>query len=160
MFNISKGSCAMSVKQESLIDLLREVNKAVSGHVRDILTQHGFSITTMIIIRQIKAEPGITISELARRTSIAKSHISNIVKELSLKGWVETRPDTSDRRLLRLFLAKPANENLEIIGAAIRKRLSNLLSEISETRTAEIIESIRDIQTALKQSQEKEKNDD
>jgi DNA-binding MarR family transcriptional regulator len=147
----------MSFKQESLIDLLREVNQRISGHVRDVLTQHGLSFTTMIIIRQIKVEPGITISELARKTRIAKSHISNTVKDLSLKDWVETRPDSSDRRLMRIFLAKSGNDNLELIAAAIRERLSNLLSGISETRTVEIIESIRDIQAALKQAKEKER---
>lgn len=147
----------MSMKQESLIDLLREVNQSISVHVREILTQHGLGFTTMIIIRQIKVEPGITISELARRTRIAKSHISNTIKELSQKGWVETQTDSCDRRLLRIFLLKSANENLETIGAAIRQRLSNLLSGISEARTAEIIESIRDIQTALNQAKEKER---
>ena len=147
----------MPMRQESLIDLLREVNQSISGHVRNVLIQHGLSFTTMIIIRQIKVEPGITISELARRSNIAKSHISNTIKELGIKGWVETQTDSRDRRILRLYLSKSGTENLEIIGAAIRQRLSNLLSGISEARTAEIIESIRDVQTALKQSQDKER---
>jgi DNA-binding MarR family transcriptional regulator len=147
----------MPIKQESLIDLLREVNQSISGHVRNVLSQHGLGFTTMIIIRQIKVEPGITISELARRSNIAKSHISNTIKELGIKGWVETQTDSRDRRILRLYLSKSGIENLEMIAAAIRERLSNLLSGISETRTVEIIESIRDIQAALKKANEKER---
>ncbi len=146
----------MPMKQELLINLLREVNQSISGHVRNVLIQHGLSFTTMIIIRQIKVEPGITISELARRSNIAKSHISNTIKELDIKGWVETQTDPRDRRILRLYLSKAGTENLEIIGAAIRQRLSNLLSGISEARTVEIIESISDVHAALKQAKEKE----
>lgn len=145
----------MSFEQEVLIDLLREVNRQIVDQVRDVLSQHELAVTTMIIAKHIKSEPGITISELARRTGIAKSHISNIIKELSQRGWVKIQTDASDHRLLRLFLTQSATKQVELVGSAIRKRLSDLLSGLPEARTTEIIVSLQDVQNALKQAKEK-----
>jgi DNA-binding MarR family transcriptional regulator len=150
----------LSFEQELLIDLLREVNRDIGEEVRKVMSKYDFSITTMMIVRQIKAEPGITISELARRTGIAKSHISNTIKELSLRGWVEIETDSSDQRRLRINLSQSATEQLKIVRAAIRQHLSSLLSGISELRCAEIIDSIRDIQKALGQTKEREQYHD
>ena len=150
----------MPFEQELLIDLLKEVNKRIGEEVREVLSLHGIAAASMIVAKNIKIEPGITISELARRTGIAKSHVSNIIKELSQRGWVEIQADASDHRLLRLFLTQSATKLMEVVGAAIRKRLSDLLSGLSEARTTEIITSLQDIQNALEQAKEKECTND
>lgn len=150
----------MSNKSESLMELLREVNREIHRQIRDIVMQYDVSFTNMMVIRHIKAEPGITISGMSRRTHIAKSHISNLVKELTQRGWIETRTDSSDLRVLRLYLTSAATENLETIGKEIRGKIDSLLAGIPEARTAEIIESLRDVQTALKQAGKKERDHD
>jgi DNA-binding MarR family transcriptional regulator len=146
----------MSLQQELLIELLQEVNRGLGEQRRKICAKHKLPVTTMIVVRHIKKEPGITISELARRTGIAKSHISNIIEEFSQRGWVEKRNDPGDQRLLRLFLSTVAMEQVELVRADIKKHISGLVSNISETRKAELIEGLREIKAALEQAKERE----
>lgn len=150
----------MSLQQELLIDLLQEVNRGFGEHMRDILAKHKLPILTMIITRQIKSEPGITISDLARRTSIAKSHISNIIEELSRRGLVEKRTDPLDHRILRLFLSNAATNHLGLVREEIKRRISCLVVGLSDTRTKELIEGLREIQAALEQAKTEEKSNE
>ena len=145
----------MSLQQELLVDLLRDVSRGLGEHIRNVLTRHNLPLSTVIIMKKIEENPGITISELARQTGLAKSHISNIIEELTQQGRVEKRTDPADQRILRLFLSKSASAYLELIRADIRRLLSTLVSGIPEKRTAQIIEGLQDIQAALKSAKEK-----
>lgn len=145
----------MPVQQELLIDLLQEVNRGLGEHIREVLAGHKIPVATMVIMRKIKAEPGTTVSELARRTGFAKSNVSNIIDELSRQGWVEKRTDPADHRLLRLHLTDSATDFLSVVKADIRRRISDLVSGISETRANELIEGLREIHEALKAAKKK-----
>lgn len=140
----------MSLKHELLVDLLREVNRGLGKNIRYILVKHMISPATMIVMKQLELNQGITISGLARLTGIAKSHISHIVDDLVRQGWVEKRTDPADQRVLRIFPTEAAAAQLEIIHADIRQFLSKLVSGIPETRKVQIIEGLQDIQAALK----------
>ncbi|MDD3268962.1 MAG: MarR family winged helix-turn-helix transcriptional regulator [Syntrophomonadaceae bacterium] len=141
---------------ELLIDLLHQVNRKLGEKGREVIAQHKFPITTMLIVKQINLEPGITISELARKTNIAKSHISNIVKDLSVQGWVEKHNDVRDQRVLRLFLSPAGTEHLGFIGREVRQQFAQLLAPITDSRATQIIEALQEILTALEITQAKE----
>lgn len=141
----------MSLNHEILIDLLREVNRNIGRYVRGILAAHDIPVTSMMMTRKIGAEPGITISALARKTGIAKSHVSNIIRELEQRGWVEKKEDACDQRILKLYLTPLAAENLEIIRQAIRKQVNALVADIPEQEALDLIKGLKDIKTALEQ---------
>ncbi|HEX3012075.1 MAG TPA: MarR family transcriptional regulator [Syntrophomonadaceae bacterium] len=139
----------MSINHEILIDLLRQVNKGIGSFVKDILDRHGIPVTTMIMARQIGNQPGITISSLSRQTGIAKSHISNIIRDLEQRDWVEKRTDASDQRILRLYLTPSASEHLKVIRAEIKQQINALVADIPEQEALDLIQGLTDIKTTL-----------
>lgn len=147
----------MSQKHIFLITKLQEVNRLIHEYIAGILSHHKLPVTTMIIIREIKNEPGISISELSRRTGIAKSHISNIIRKLHEENWIEKRHDVSDHRIQQLFLSQLASEHLESARADLKLRVADLLSEIPETRTEELIKGLQEIQDLLILAKERER---
>ncbi|MGE5454643.1 MAG: MarR family winged helix-turn-helix transcriptional regulator [Methylocystaceae bacterium] len=147
----------MSNTNELLIDLLREVNRGLGKFVKDILAEHDLPITMGIVTRQIGSTPGITISELSRLTGIAKSHISKTIRELDERGWVEKREDSTDQRLLRLYLNPIAIKYLEQARQDIRQRINELVADIPEERAIELVVGLTDIKAALEQVHQKEK---
>lgn len=144
----------MSSIHEELVSLLREVNRGLGKYPRQVLSEHGIPFSMMMISKQIKAEPGITISELARRTGIAKSHISNSIRDFDQRGWVEKRSDASDQRILRLYLTPSATEELALVGTKIRENLNALVADIPEQRARELVEGLSEIKSALEKYQE------
>lgn len=99
----------------------------------------------MMTAKQIELEPGITISELARRTDIAKSHISNTIRELEKREWVEKRADVNDQRLVRLYLTDKAADDLRLIRGGIRQQLNQLVISIPEERLDDLVKGLEDI---------------
>jgi len=145
-------------KYEILVELLRDVNHGMVKRVREVLAQHELPFTMMIISKQIAHEPGITISELARRTGIAKSHISNNIRALNQRGWVEKRGDNADQRLMRLYLTEPALEHFMLMKKEIKRELSSLVSDITEERALNLIDGLQEIKAALAQGEPDKKS--
>jgi DNA-binding MarR family transcriptional regulator len=139
-----------------MIELLREVNHSIGKYIKEVIVRHDTPPTTMIITRHIWAEPGITISELARRTGIAKSHISNTIRDLDEKGWVEKKADAADQRLIHLHLTYLAIEELAQVRIDIRQRLRALVSSIPEQQAADLVTGLKAVKSALDQAQEKD----
>ncbi|MCK4259848.1 MAG: MarR family transcriptional regulator [Halanaerobiales bacterium] len=146
-----------SLQQEILLDLLHEVNKGFEEHMRKVFMEYNFTISTMLIIGQIKRNPGIIISEIARRASIAKSHVSKTIVELSQQGWVEKRPDPSDQRILRIYLTETAIEQMQQIRMKVRQEIGSVVAGLSDNRVEEMIEGLKEIKASLMQIKEKER---
>lgn len=144
----------MSLQHEKLIELLREVNKGMKILVSNVLAEHDIPVAMVIAAKQIREEPGITISELARKTGIAKSHISNISRDLDKRGWAEKRADATDQRIIRLYLTPPAVLHLEQIRKDIRAKMNELVLGISEEQAQNLISGLEEMKLALGQTGE------
>lgn len=84
--------------------LWRQVNR----RMRELLVRAGkeFDLPpfSFMLLRRIKEEPGVTLSELSRLMGAAKSHTSTTVEQLVRDGYVEKRSDPSDQRVIRLHI--------------------------------------------------------
>ncbi len=134
---------------ERLVELLRDVNRSMGKSVREILNEDGIPFSMMVIIKNLRMVPGITTSELSRRTGIAKSHVSNIIRQLNAKGWVEKRTDAADQRILRLYLAPTANAEMQTLGGKIRAQLNTLVADLPEERVVQLIEGLSELKAIL-----------
>ena len=137
---------------EMLIDLLREVNRGIGKYVQEILAEHDIPVTNMIMARQIGKAPGITISALARKTGMAKSHVSNIIRELQQRGWVEKKEDAGDQRVIKLYLTPAAAEYLDTIRQDIRNKINELVADVPEQEALDLIKGLTDIKAALERN--------
>jgi len=61
----------------------------------------------------IHGNQGITQSALAKLLDLGKVALGGIVERLEARGFVERRPDASDRRINRVFLTRKGNQILE-----------------------------------------------
>ncbi|MGE5396848.1 MAG: MarR family winged helix-turn-helix transcriptional regulator [Chitinophagales bacterium] len=145
----------MPDNKELLVSLLRDVNRSLGKYVKEVFATYNIPVSMMVCVRVIRAEPGITISQLARKTGIVKSHISNTIKDLEQRGWVEKKADVSDQRILRLHLTRPAIEQFELIGKDISNEINLLVSELSEEHALALIEGLQEIKAALNTAQER-----
>ncbi|NPV92175.1 MAG: MarR family transcriptional regulator [Firmicutes bacterium] len=132
-----------------LMELFRVVHTRLMEHHKEMFKQYNLPFTHLIIMVQVEREPGITVSELARQSGLAKSYISTTIEELSLKGMADKRPDKNDQRLTRIFLTQPGLDLLrEIVGRA-EEQFSNLLDEIPDTQIESMIEGLTALREVL-----------
>src|SRR5262249_12434124 len=109
----------------------------------------------MMVMLQIQREPGVTLSELARRSGIAKSHVSGTVEALHRRGMVAKQTDPDDQRLLRLYLTDAASASLQPLFVNLRGRLAEGAGAVPEERQAALVESLQELREALRRVNER-----
>lgn len=92
----------------------------------------GLTVIEWYILRSLYESDGQHASELARAVGRAATSFTPILDKLQNKDMIERRPDSSDRRAVRIYLTKKGNthreevlDSAEQIDARIRKSVSN-----------------------------------
>jgi len=105
---------------------LREVALLATKNTGDDRVNAG----ELAVLEDIARNPGSTISDITRRTGLAQSLVSRITHGMADGGALTIRPDSSDRRRVRVDL-KPTTRIM------ILERASNNISAESERRALE-----------------------
>ena len=90
---------------------LRQVSKAYRREIASFDLTHG----QFFMIVAIMEEEGLLPSEIADKTSQDRATTTGLLDRLEKDGWIERRPDTRDRRSLRIFLTPHASQRREAI---------------------------------------------
>lgn len=122
-----------------LMELFQVVHIRLMERNKEMLKRYNLPFTHLVVMVQIEKEPGITVSELARQSGLAKSYISTTIEELNLRGMADKRPDKNDQRLTRIFLTDPATELLNEIKSCMEEQFANILKEMPDTQVDSMI---------------------
>lgn len=107
------------------------------------------------LLRVLRKHPGLTVSEVARRTDVAKSYISRTVEQLVTLGCVERRPDAADQRLTRLYVTDAANEIAAELAAFAEQAWAAALSGLSDEDLEKVAAGLHILLAALSDEDEK-----
>ncbi len=143
----------MAELQVEFMQLLEAVKRIMAAHVRAVMDAHRLPFAAMSVLNQVRTEDGITLSEVARRTGMAKSQVSTTVDSLVRQGLLEKRPDPLDQRLVRLHMTGLALQRSEAVRQEIQERLAQALAGLSEDQMAALVEGLRALKAALEQGQ-------
>ncbi len=149
----------MSDLHETLVDVFHDVNKLLHQHIRPVFQNLPLPPGAMMLGGQIRHNPGLTVSELSRRTGIAKSHVSNMLEEMNRRGWIEKRPDPIDHRLVRIYLAETGAGHMQQMHEEIRYRMAAAISGLPEDKARQLIAALQDFKEALAASPHEKRDD-
>ncbi|MGE5675500.1 MAG: MarR family winged helix-turn-helix transcriptional regulator [Mycobacterium leprae] len=142
----------MEDERKALGMLWRSVNREIGERFRHAFRGSELHMGAIMMLRQLKEKPGITVSELARRSGMVKSHISKMIEQLCRQGYLEKRPDPDDQRLLHVHLA-PAGESLVADGEARAAKVwAEVMRAVPEAQLPEVTRGLQILLTALEQS--------
>lgn len=139
----------MMDKIERLDRLLRSVNHGIMGSIRSAAEEHGISHQALMALRYVRMRPGITVSEIARQTGMAKSNVSRIVDQLVGMGVLEKRDDPADQRLVRLHVTPRAEEHFQAVHEAVRAKMASVLACLAPEQVDTLIAILESIQAAM-----------
>lgn len=129
-----------------------QVNRELHERFRRAIRELGLPPVAMILLRQIHDEPGVTVSELARRVGTAKSHVSNLVDQLVAQGYLEKRTDPTDQRLLRVYMTNAAISLKAKMDERAKAMWAEILAEMPDEQLALVVAGLRTLLAALEQS--------
>lgn len=140
------GSVALS-EGRYLATLLMEAARLQRTVFDRRVRRLGFTRTQWLVLRRVMEQPGVNQSELAEMLEVEKATAGRFIDRLEEFGWLERRPDDTDRRIKRIFVTglgrkihrqvKPiaegmVEEELSGLNKQDRKLLSGLLLTVKQ----------------------------
>lgn len=119
----------MAVTPMEIALLWRHVNRRMRELIHRVGKETQLPPFSFMLLRRIKEEPGVTLSELSRRVGAAKSHTSTTVEQLVRDGYVEKRSDPSDQRVIRLHMTEAGRRFFASLGDRAQGVWTLVLSE-------------------------------
>ncbi len=145
----------MSSPRAEIGELWRQIHRETRDRFRQAFRGCELPFIALILLRQIKMQPGVTVSELARQSGTVKSHVSKMVEQLVRQGYVEKKPDPTDQRLLRVYLTQTATDTMAGMEDRAHGIWSEVMEEIPEGQIADVTRGLRILLAALESANRK-----
>lgn len=133
-----------------IVELLEDVRRLFKEHVSGGGTSPGLPLTTIVILREIGREPGVSVSALGRRTGLSKGHVSNVVDRMGIDGLLEKRPDPEDQRCVRIDLTDEGAGLLSRLDHRYQGLWAELLGDVDDIDAARIIDGLESLRCSLR----------
>lgn len=108
-------------------------------------------VGALIVMRDVLASPGSSITDITTRTGLPQSYVSESVNKLRVKGYAEITADPVDRRrtLVRLtarHLERVARHSARDADGVLR----SALGDVDEARAQKVIALLTDLAQRLR----------
>jgi DNA-binding MarR family transcriptional regulator len=101
---------------EAMLVAIRRVMRAVDLHSRQLARRHGLTGPQAVVLREVSRSGGITAGELARRVSLSKATITDIVARLEKRSLLRRLRDSQDRRKV---IVRPTANGVHLVEDAV-----------------------------------------
>jgi DNA-binding MarR family transcriptional regulator len=90
------------------------------------------------LLANLERQDAQTLAALSRRMLVTAGNLTGLVDRAERDGFVERRPDASDRRLSRVFLTSKGRELVQALIPIHAAHVSELLSSLDATERREL----------------------
>lgn len=115
-----------------LTDLVTRIRRVLRSSVRSEIPWEALPMAQVEVLQRLEDEPGIRVSDMARRHRLATNTVSTIVQQMVVAGMVERETDPHDRRAVSLRLTDHGAATLARWRRANQERLSLAMEGLTE----------------------------
>lgn len=121
-----------------LTDVITRLRRVLRSSVRSDYPWESLPMAQVEILQRLTDEPGIRISEVARRHRLATNTVSTLVQQMTSAGLVERGADAQDRRAVVLTITDAGRSSLAGWRQANETRLEAALAVLTAPDQASI----------------------
>ena len=129
--------------------LLKDVSLLSSKNFARQSTGLGLTLEQCKVLIHIQRNAGITQVRLAALSDTDPMTLVRILDRMESDGWVERRPDPSDRRARRLYMCAPAAPVLRKIWKIADKARAQALADLSEAEHEQLVGLLERVHATL-----------
>ncbi|WP_157315025.1 MarR family winged helix-turn-helix transcriptional regulator [Chitinibacter sp. GC72] len=146
----------MNIEQPNSLDVevlkqFRIVFRSVRKHFQSVEHELGISGAQLWALSEIDAQPGLTLSVLAKAMSLHQSTTSNLVEKLVSSGLVERKRSSQDARSVRLYPTQYGADKLSLAPHPVKGLLPDALGRLPAPALARLHESLSSLLDTMSQ---------
>ncbi len=126
--------------------LIHDVSRMRRTTFDQYMKPYGVTRSQWWVLSNLSRHDGMVQTELADILDVGKVTVGGLVDRLEMAGWVERRPDASDRRAKRVFLTAKADRFLADIreaGGEMNELAFNGLSRADRRQLFDLLSRIK-----------------
>ncbi|MCV9388207.1 MarR family winged helix-turn-helix transcriptional regulator [Reichenbachiella ulvae] len=138
----------MKIEQE-IIASIRKIIRAVDIYSNRLKEQIGLNSSQLTCLNYLSQYGPRSISELGKMLNLSPSMLTNIIDQLESRLLVERVRSDKDRRIIKIEMTNMGEEILNNSPMFLHKKLENNLSDLSEDKRKQILDSLSLLITAI-----------
>lgn len=114
-----------------LTEIVNRIRRALRASIRSEYPWESLPMAQVEILQRLAEQPGLGVSDLARRHRLATNTVSNLIQQMVTSGLVERTTNPADRRAVTLRLTAAGSERLHGWQLAHEHRIETALAALS-----------------------------
>ncbi len=127
-----------------VMDYIRHIFRALRVSSSQFEKDLGLSAAQIFVMKKLKEEPGLSINDLALRTTTHQSSVSVVVKKLEEQGLVSRTVSKEDSRKVVVTLTSAGMTKLGGIPRTIQEKMIDSLQDMSPEQTLQLAELMKE----------------
>jgi DNA-binding MarR family transcriptional regulator len=126
-----------------VLDSIRRIMRSMRVTSRASEKKVGLSSAQIEVLRQLSADPSISMNQLAAKTKTHQSSVSVIVSKLVERGFVKRIRAKDDARMVVLTVAPASQRILRKVPGASKDRVARALESMKPSDRKQLAELLR-----------------
>jgi DNA-binding MarR family transcriptional regulator len=129
--------------------LLASVGFGTAYRFREVLAPSGMQPREFAVLRQVATNEGISQQACGAALKVAPSQMVALVDDLEGKGFIERRPDATDRRVRALHVTARGKRALATAFEAAMQNEEGVFGSLTKAERAELRRLLQAVAVAL-----------
>ena len=129
--------------------LIHDVSRMRRSAYDQFMKPLGITRAQWWVLAHLSRHDGMMQTQLADVLEVGKASLGDVIEGLETAGWVERRPDPSDKRAKRVYLTRPAQSLIKRMATMEQEFNSKILADLSEIERGDLGRSLVKIKHAI-----------
>lgn len=99
-----------------LFYMMHELSRLITTYFDQAMVEHQLTHAQWWGMMHVSENEGLTQTELATIMQMGRASAGKLLERLETKGWIERKPDATDSRVRRVYLAQKVPRVLDVMA--------------------------------------------
>ena len=134
-----------AVVDGSILYLIHELSRLVATNFDRYMAPHRLTHSQWWALMHIGQNPGASQTDLAGMMQMTRGALGKLLDRLESEKWIERRPDPTDSRVRRVFIAFTEPGVFEPMSTEALRLYQSILGSLSGADKSQLLQSLRQI---------------
>jgi DNA-binding MarR family transcriptional regulator len=132
-----------------VLKILRKIIRAVDLQSKQLVKEYGLTGPQIIILKEIYAKEGITVSEIAANINLSQSTVTNILDRLEKRGLITRRRSDTDKRRVIVKIEDAGMEMIKNDPSLLQEHFIQRFRKLQDWEQSAILSSLQRVASMM-----------
>ena len=136
-----------------VLRVLRKIIRAVDLQSKHLVKEYGLTGPQILILKELDAKPGISVSEIGVNINLSQSTVTNILDRLEKRGYIRRVRSEQDKRRVAVHLEEPGMEVIKADPSMLQEHFLERFLQLADWEQSAILSSLQRVAAMMDASE-------